>query len=33
VLCTHGGPLEAEQAKHAVAGGRYCDIPPLSKDS
>jgi hypothetical protein len=23
VSCTHGGPLEAQQAKHAVAGGSY----------
>jgi hypothetical protein len=23
VLCTHGGPLEAEQAKHVAAGGCY----------
>jgi hypothetical protein len=23
VSCTHGGLLEAEQAKHAAAGGRY----------
>jgi hypothetical protein len=23
VSCTHGGSLEAEQVKHAAAGGRY----------
>jgi hypothetical protein len=23
VSCTHGGPLEAEQAKHVAAGGCY----------
>jgi hypothetical protein len=23
VSCTHGGPLEAKQAKHAAAGGRH----------
>jgi hypothetical protein len=23
VSCTHGGPLEAEQAKHVAAGGRH----------